>query len=78
LLLLGIALMGLPDGKRRRAIIIAALALGMAAASAGCGGSSSGPSIVSSTQQVTAVAVTADGTTQPVAGLPAPLGTIVD
>jgi hypothetical protein len=78
LLMLGIALMGLPDSTRRRAIIIAALALGLAAASAGCGGSSSSPALVSSTQQVTAVAVNAEGTSEPVEGLPAPISTIVD
>jgi hypothetical protein len=79
LLMLGIALLSLPDGTRRRAIIIAVMALGLTAAAAGCSGSSGGgPSLVSSSQQVTAVVVTADGTSESVDGLPAPLSTIVD
>ena len=73
---LGIALLGLPNGTRRRAIIIAVLALGMAAASAGCGGSSNEVSSVTSSQQVTGVAVTADGAPVTVGGVPAALGTI--
>lgn len=60
LLILGIALLGLPNGTRRRAIIITVLTLGMAAASAGCGGSSNSISLVASSQRVTAVAVTAE------------------
>jgi hypothetical protein len=78
LLMLGIALMGLPDGTRRRAILIAALGLGVAAAAAGCGGSSSNPApaLVSSTQQLTAVADTANGTPEPVGGLPTSLSKI--
>jgi hypothetical protein len=76
LLILGIALLGLPNGTRRRAIIIAVLALGMAAASAGCGGSSNSISLVASSQRVTAVAVTAGGAPVTVEGVPAALGTI--
>jgi len=76
LLMLGVALLGLPDSTRRRAIIIAVLGLGLAAASAGCGGSSSGPILVSSTQQVTAVTISAEGAAATVKGLPANLGTI--
>jgi hypothetical protein len=76
LLILGMALITLPDGTRRRAIVIAALALGLAAASVGCGGSSSGPTPVSSTQELTGVSVTADGKPAPVGGVPASLGTI--
>jgi hypothetical protein len=76
LLMLGVALLGLPDGKRRRVIIIAVLGLGLAAASAGCGGGPSGPIPVSSTQQVTAVAISAEGAPASVEGLPANLGTI--
>ena len=77
LLMLGVALLGLPGGKRRRVIIIAVLGLGLAAASAGCGGGSSGPIPVSSTQQVTAVAISAGGAPATVKGLPASLGTVV-
>ena len=76
LLILGIALLGLPDGTRRRAIIIAALTLGMAAASAGCGGSSNEINLVTSSQQVTSVAVTAGGAAVKVGGVPAALGAI--
>jgi hypothetical protein len=79
LLILGIALLGLQDGTRRRAIIMVVLALALAAASAGCGGgSSNSPALVSSSQQVTAVADTAGGTPETVRGLPAALGTITD
>jgi microsomal dipeptidase-like Zn-dependent dipeptidase len=76
LLMLGIVLLGLRDGKRRRAIMIAVLGLGLAAASAGCGGGSNGPIPVFSTQQVTAVAISAGSATAKVQGLPANLGTI--
>jgi hypothetical protein len=76
LLMLGVALLGLPNSTRRRVIIIAVLGLGLAAASAGCGGGSSGPIPVSSTQQVTAAAITAGGAPASVKGLPAKLGTI--
>jgi hypothetical protein len=76
LLMLGVALLGVPEGLRRRVIIIAVLGLGLAAASAGCGGGSNGPTGVSSTQQVTAVAISADGAAATVKGLPANLGTI--
>jgi len=38
LLMLGMALLGLPHPTRRRALIIAVLALGLAAAATGCGG----------------------------------------
>jgi hypothetical protein len=78
LLIVGIALLGLPDGLRRRAIIVGALALGLAVESAGCG--SSVPSnkglVASSDQQVTAVAVTAGGAPATVGGLPALLSAI--
>lgn len=76
LMILGIALLGLPNGTRRRAIIIAVLALGMAAAAAGCGGSSNSVSLVASSQQVTAVAVTVGGAPVTVGGVPAALGII--
>ncbi len=76
LLMLAVALLGLPDSTRRRVIVIAVLGLGLAAASAGCGGGSSGPIPVSSTQQVTAVAISAGGAPASVKGLPASLGTI--
>ena len=76
LMILGIALLGLPDGTRRRAIIIAAMALGLAAASAGCGGSSNEVNLVTSSQQVTGVAVTTGGAPVTVGGVPAALGTI--
>jgi hypothetical protein len=52
----------LPDGLRRRAIIVAALALGLAVEWADCGSSIPSKGLVSSSdQQVTAVAVTAGG-----------------
>jgi len=76
LLILGIAMLGLPNNKRRRAIIIAVLLLGMAAASTGCGGSSNGLNLVASSQEVTAVAVTAGGAPATVRGVPASLGTV--
>ena len=76
LLILGIVMLGLPDNKRRRAIIIAVLLLGMAAASTGCGGSSNGPNLVASSQEVTAVAVTAGRAPATVGGVPASLGTV--
>jgi hypothetical protein len=78
LLMLGVALLGLPNSTRRRVIIFAVLGLGLAAASAGCGGGSNGPIPVSSTQQVTAVAISAEGASATVKGLPANLGTITD
>ena len=79
LFMLGFVLMGLPDSTRRRAIILAVLTLGLAAASAGCGGSSSGgPNLVTSTQQVAAVADTAGGGPETVGGVPAALGTVAD
>ncbi len=75
--ILGIALLGLPKGTRRRVIIIAVLALGIATASAGCNGSSNNPSPVASAQRVTAVAITtADSALVTVGGLPAALGII--
>ena len=76
LALLGIALMALPNCTRRRALIIAVLILGVAAAATGCGGGSNGPTRFASTQQVTAVAFTTGGTPDRVEGIPAPLGTI--
>jgi hypothetical protein len=77
LLIVGITLLGLPDGLRRRAIIVAALALGLAVESAGCGSSIPSKGLVaSSDQQVTAVAVTAGGAPATVGGLPALLSAI--
>jgi hypothetical protein len=78
LLMLGMTLLGLPYRTRRRALILAALALGFAAASAGCGGSSNGPHFESSAQEVTAVNLTAGGTAEAVAGVPASLCTVSD
>jgi hypothetical protein len=77
-LMLGIMLLGLPDRTRRQALILAVLALGLAAASTGCGSSSNGPRIESSAQELIAVNVTAGSTPEPVAGVPAPLGTVSD
>jgi hypothetical protein len=75
--ILGITLLGLPDSTRRRAITITVLTLGLAAASTGCGSSSSGPRVlVGSAQQVTSVVISAAGVPATVAGLPAKLGTI--
>jgi hypothetical protein len=71
-------LLGLPDRTRRQALILAVLALGLAAASTGCGSNSNGPRIESSAQELTAVNVTAGSTREPVAGVPAPLGTVSD
>jgi hypothetical protein len=78
LLIVGIALLGLPDSSRRRAIIVAALVLGLAVESAGCGSGkipNKGP-VASSDQRVTAVAVTAGGAPATVGGLPALLSAI--
>ena len=77
LLVLAIALMGVPDSTRRRTIAVAVLALGLAAAaSTGCGGSTSNRVAVASSQQLTAVVITAGGAPATVEGLPAKLGTI--
>jgi hypothetical protein len=78
LLMLGITLLGLPDRTRRRALILAVMALGLAAASTGCGGSNNGPLFETSAQEVTAVNVTAGGMPETVAGVPASLGTVSD
>jgi hypothetical protein len=78
LLMLGMTLFGLPDRTRRRALILAVLALGLAAASTGCGGSNNGPRLETSAQEVTAVNVTAGGIPETVAGVPASLGTVSD
>ncbi len=78
LLMLGIALLGLPDRTRRRALILAVLALGFAAASSGCGGGNNGPRFETSAQDPTAVNVTAGGMPETVAGVPASLGTVSD
>jgi photosystem II stability/assembly factor-like uncharacterized protein len=78
LLMLGITLLGLPDRTRRRALILALLALGLTAAATGCGGGNNGPPFETSAQEVTAVNVTAGGMPETVAGVPAPLGTVSD
>jgi hypothetical protein len=78
LLMLGITLLGLPDRTRRRALILVVLALGLAAASTGCGGSNNGPRFETSAQEVTAVNVTAGGVPEAVEGVPASLGTVSD
>jgi hypothetical protein len=75
MMLLGIAPLGLPGSRRRRAIIMLALAVGMAALSSGCGGSSNS-NVVASSQQVTSVAVSAAGIALPAAGMPASMGTV--
>ena len=78
LLMLGMMLLGLPGRMRRRAIILALLALGLTAASTGCGGNNSGPRFETSAQKVASVNVTAGGMPEPVAGVPASLGTVSD
>jgi hypothetical protein len=78
LLMLGITLVGLPGRTRRRALILAVVALGLAAASTGCGGGNNGPRFETSAQEVTAVNVTAGGMPETVAGVPASLGTVSD
>jgi hypothetical protein len=78
LLMLGITLLGLPDRTRRRALVLAVLALGLAAASTGCGGSNNGPRFATSAQEVIAVNVVAGGLSETVAGVPASLGTVSD
>jgi hypothetical protein len=78
LLMLGMTLLGLPGRMRRPAIILAVLALGLAAASTGCGGNNNGPPFETSAQEVTSVNVTAGGIPEPVAGVPASLGTVSD
>ena len=73
LLLIGFALLAIPAGGRRRAVIGATLLVALAVSQVGCGGSSSGGGspapAASSSQQVTMVGI-------PAAGLPANLGTI--
>jgi hypothetical protein len=78
LLMLGMALLGLPHSTRRRALIIAVLALGLAAAATGCGGGNNGPRLETSAQAVTAADITAGGMTETVEGIPASLGTVSD
>ncbi len=78
LLMLGMALLGLPDRTRRRALILVVLALGLAAASTGCGGGNSGPRFETSAQAVIAVNVTGGGMPETVEGTPASLGTVSD
>ena len=71
-LVIGFALLALPVGTRRRAVIGVVLLLALAFSVVGCGGSSGGASSVqgpSSAQEVTAVGI-------PASGLPASLGTI--
>ncbi len=76
-LLLAFAPLVLPYGVRRRVIIVAAFALGLAAIWSGCGGSSGGGApLVTSTQQVTGVTVTVGGASPTVEGLPQSLGKI--
>lgn len=77
LMLLGVAPLGLPGGRRRRAIMMTVLALGLAVAWGGCGNSNDASS-ASSSQQVTAVAISANGSPVAVGGLPARLGSIGD
>lgn len=76
LILLGIVPLGLPGGRRRR-MILTVLALGLAVAWAGCGNSDNSNSTASS-QQVSAVTISAGGNAVTVEGLPAKLGSISD
>ena len=78
LLMLGMALLSLPHATRRRALIIAVLALGLAAAATGCGGGNNGPRFETSAQQVTGASVTAGEIPETVEGVPASLGTVSD
>ena len=75
--LLGIGLLAIPTGRRRRALVIAALITMLAFSQIGCGGDSSGV-VNSSQQQVPAggVATTNAHGTVRVQGLPATMSTI--
>ena len=76
--MLGMALLGLPQATRRRALILAVLALGLAAAATGCGGGNSGPLFETSAQEVTAANITAGGLPETIGGVQASLGTVSD
>ncbi len=76
-LIIGLTLNTLPVGRRRKATLIATLALARAAAESGCGGGSNHPILAQSSQTVTAVSeMYPSGNSVEVTGLPAPLGTI--
>ena len=77
LLLLGLVLTATPAPRRRRIVFGAILAIALAATELGCGGSSNGVTIFSSSQAVTGVTATfTSGGAVSVSGLPAALGTI--
>jgi hypothetical protein len=67
----------IPAGRRRRAALMATLAIALAAAELGCSSNSDHPILAQSSQTVTAVSATyPSGSGVDVIGLPAPLGTI--
>ncbi|HZY58343.1 MAG TPA: hypothetical protein VFE56_01190, partial [Candidatus Binataceae bacterium] len=77
LMLIGLALTGLPADRRRRIALGAMLLIALAATQLGCGGSSNTPTLLSSSQAVTGVAATfTSGGAVTVEGLPAQLGII--
>ena len=79
LMLIGLALTGMPAGRRRRIALGALLLIALAATQLGCsGGSNANLTLVGSGQTVTGVAATfASGGAVKVSGLPASLGFVL-